>query len=84
MHIINTVYRAISTWNNNCVLGISRADNLFTIHLWYRLLDQVHITLNMLRNSKHDPKISAHVIMEGNFDFNKNPLVPPGTKVIVN
>ena len=84
MHIRNAADRAIMEWRNHFVSGISDTDNLFTIHLWYRLLDQVHITLNMLRNSKHDPKISAHVIMEGNFDFNKNPLVPPGTKVIVN
>ena len=82
MHIRNTVYRAISTWNNNFVLGISRADNLFTIHLYDRILDQPQITLNMLRPSRRNPNISAHTIMEVNFDLNKTPLAPPVTKVI--
>ena len=37
----------------------------------------------MLRNSRRNPMISAHSMMKGNFDFNKAPLAPPGTKVIV-
>ena len=33
---------------------------------------------------KTHSKVSAHAMMEGNFDFNKTPLEPPGTKVMVN
>ena len=54
------------------------------MHLWERILYQAHFTLNTLRHSIHNPNISDHAMMEGNFDFNKTPLAPPGTNVIVN
>ena len=50
------------------------------MHLWRRIIDQEHITLNMLRPSRINQNISAHAMMEGNFDFNKTPLAPPVTK----
>ena len=60
------------------------SDNLLSMHLWDRLLDQAQIMFNMLRPSRLKPKISAHEMMEGNFEFNKTPLAPPGTKAIFN
>ena len=39
--------------------------------------------MNLLRNSRVNPKLSAHAYLFGNFDFNKSPLLPPGTKIIV-
>ena len=65
------------------VPGLSGTDKILPINLWYRLLDQSQITLNMLRPSIQNPNISAHTRMEGKFDFNKTPLVPPGTKEIL-
>ena len=35
-----------------------------------------------MRQSNTNPKVSAYEQLEGTFDFNKTPLVPPGTKVI--
>ena len=29
------------------------------------------------------PRVSTYAMLEGNFDFNKTPMVPPGTKVII-
>ena len=40
--------------------------------------------LNKLRTSRQNSTISAHAMVEGNFDFNKTTLAPTGTKVIVN
>ena len=58
-------------------------EKVFPINLLDRPLEKAQITLNMLRNSMHNPNISVYTIMEGNFDFNKTHLAPSGTKVIV-
>ena len=50
---------------------------------WDRLLQQALITLNLLRSSRANPKLSAYAYLHGVFDFNKTPLAPPGTKTIV-
>jgi hypothetical protein len=53
------------------------------MHLWDRLIDQANRTLNMLRPSRKNPLVSAYTQLEGTFDYNKTPLAPPGTKVII-
>ena len=49
---------------------------------WCRLLQQAKLTLNLLRPSRLNPKLSAYAQLEGAFDFNRTPLAPPGTRVI--
>ena len=39
--------------------------------------------MNLLRNSRVNPNLSAWAYLFGNFNFNRHPLAPPGTKVIV-
>ena len=39
--------------------------------------------LNLLRASRCNPKFFAYAILEGEFNFNKTPLVPPGSKTLV-
>ena len=53
------------------------------MNIWDRLLDLIQIPLNMIRTTRCNPNISAHVMMEGNFYFNKPPLATPGTEFIV-
>ena len=52
------------------------------MHLWCRLLPQATTTLNLLRPSNINPKVSAEAILNGAFDYNATPLAPPGTKII--
>jgi hypothetical protein len=47
------------------------------------LIPHTVITLNLLRQSGINPKLSAHAQLNGLFDKNKTPLTPPGTKVII-
>ncbi len=82
-HRRNAAERAIRTWKNHFTAGLCSTDEQFPMHLWCRLLNQANITLNMLRPSQRNPKVSAYTMLEGNFDFNKTPMAPPGTKVIV-
>ena len=41
------------------------------------------MTINLLRKSRFNPKLSVYAQLEGAFDFNKTTLAPVGTKVIV-
>jgi hypothetical protein len=52
------------------------------MHLWDRLLPQAVITLNMLRTSRINPKLSASTHIYGQYDFNRAPMAPPGTRII--
>jgi hypothetical protein len=54
------------------------------MHLWDRLLPQAVITLNMLRPSRINPKLSAATHIYGHYDFNRAPMAPPGTRIIAN
>ena len=53
----------------------------FPLALWDRLLPQAEITLNLLRQSNANPKLSAYAYMCGPFDYNRMPLAPMGCKV---
>jgi hypothetical protein len=54
----------------------------FPMHLWDRILPQAVITLNMLRTSRMSPKLSAAMHLFGQYDFNRAPMAPPGTRSI--
>ena len=49
IHRRNAAERAIQTFKNNFVAGFSTTDPNFPVSEWDRLLDQVTITLNLLR-----------------------------------
>jgi hypothetical protein len=46
------------------------------MHLWDRLLPQTVMTLNMLRTSRINPKLSAATHIFGQYDFNRAPMAP--------
>jgi hypothetical protein len=52
------------------------------MHLWDRILPQAVITLNMLRTSRINPKLSAATHLFGQYDFNRAPMAPPGTIIV--
>ena len=83
MHRRNTAERAIRTWKNHSIAGLCSTYSQFPMHLWCHLLPQATIALNMLRASRQHPQLSAHTVLEGFFDFNKTPLAPPGTRVVL-
>ena len=51
--------------------------------LWYKLLPQALLTLNLLCASCLNPTLLAYSQIHGAFDFNRATLAPPGTKVMV-
>jgi hypothetical protein len=83
IHRRNAAERAISTFKDHFIAALSTTDSKFPLHLWCRLLDQATTTLNLLRASRINPKLSAEAQLNSAFDYNATPLAPPGTKVLI-
>jgi hypothetical protein len=76
VHRRNAAERAIRTFQNHFIAGLCSVDKEFPIHLWDRLLPQAKITLNLLRGSRINPKLSAWAQIHGTFDYNRTPWTP--------
>jgi hypothetical protein len=64
----NAAERAIRTFKEHSVAGISSVEPSFPMHLWDRLLPQAEITLNLLRTSRLHPQLSAAAHYHGLVD----------------
>jgi hypothetical protein len=82
IHRRNPAERAIRTYKNHLIAGLSSCDPDFPMHLWCRLVKQANITINLLRRSRINPALSAYAQVHGAFDFNATPMAPPGTRVL--
>ena len=82
-HRRNPAERAIQTFKNHFIAMLCSTDKNFPMHLWCRLLPMAQITLNLLRMSRMNPRLSAEAHLNGAFDFNRTPMAPPGTRVIL-
>jgi hypothetical protein len=65
-HRRNSAERVIRSFKDHLIAGLCSTDKSFTMHLWDRLLPQAVITLNMLRTSRINPKLSAATHFLGN------------------
>ena len=83
LHRTNAVERAITTFKDHLIAGLLSAHPSFPMHLWCRLLPQEQTTLNLLRPSRINPRISVEAILNGQFNYDRTPLAPPGTRVVV-
>jgi hypothetical protein len=81
-HRSNAAERAIRTFKEHFLAGLSSFDPSFPMHLWDRLLPQVEITLNLLRTSRLHPQLSAAAHCHELVDYNKTAFAPPGCKII--
>ena len=61
---------------------LATIDPDFPMREWDRLLTQAELTLNLLRSARVNLKCSVYAYLLRQFDYNKKPLVPPGTKAI--
>ena len=81
-HRRNLAERGIQTYKNHFKAGLASVDPNFPLSEWDRLLEQANITLNFLRSSRSNPKLSAYTYIFGEFYFASTPLAPPGTKIV--
>jgi hypothetical protein len=66
-HRRNSAERAIRSFKDHLMAGLCPTDKYFRMHLWDRLLPQAVMTLNMLRKSRINPKLSATTYMFGQY-----------------
>ena len=78
LHRTNAAEKAIDIFKNHFIAGLATVDPSFPLHLWCRLLPLATTTLNLMRPSRINPKLSAYELLNGIFDYNKTPLAPPG------
>jgi hypothetical protein len=83
IHRRNAAERAIRTFKKHFLAGLASTDNEFPLHLWCRLLPKAQRTLNLLRTSGINPRLSAEAQLNGQFDYNRAPLTPPGIRAVV-
>ena len=83
MHRRNLAERAIRTFKEHFVSIRAGCDPRLPKNLWCRLIPQAVITLNLMRPSRLHPKLSAYAHIHGEFDYNRTPLAPPGSQVLV-
>ena len=78
LHHTNTAERAIQTYKDHLIAFLSIFDPNFPLHLWDRSIPHATLTLNLLRPSRLNSRLSAEAELNGAFDFNHTPhLVPP-------
>jgi hypothetical protein len=73
IHRHNKAERAIQTFKNYFITGLCSVDPSFPLKFWDKLLPQATITLNILRKSGIDPRMSAYAQLNGHYDFNRTP-----------
>ena len=82
-HQTNQSEKAIDSWKCHFLAGLSGAEHNFPLHLWCCLLSQANKTLNLLRRSQINPRLAAEAKLNGVFYYNRNPMAPPKTKVLI-
>ena len=60
--------RAIQTFKNHFIAGLCSVDPKFPLNLWDKLILQALLTLNLLRPSRINPKLSIYVQVYGALD----------------
>jgi hypothetical protein len=81
-HRRNSAEWAIRSFNDQLIAGLCSTDKSFPMHLWDRILPQAVITLNMIRTSRINQKLSAATHIFGQHDYTRAPMAPPGTRTI--
>ena len=81
-HRQNAAERAIRTAKNHCIAGWCSTDDDFPMHLWAHTIEHAELSLNLLRGSRINPKLSAWEQINGRFDFNRTPIAPPGIRIL--
>jgi hypothetical protein len=82
IHRRNSAERASRSFKDHLIAGLLSTEKSFPMYLWDRILPQAAITLNMMRTSRINLKLSSAIHLFGQYDFNRDPMAPPGTRVI--
>ena len=81
-HRINSSEWAIRTFKEYLISGLSSTRKYFPLHLWSQIIPHASLTLNLLRKSRMNPKLSGYDQLYWKLKYNATPLAPPGTQII--
>ena len=73
MHRTNTAENAIGIFKDHFISGLLTFTPYFPLHLLCWLIPLAMTTLNLLRPSRINTRLSAYEILNGAFDFKKHP-----------
>lgn len=79
----NKAERAIRTFKNHFLAGLPSCNQSFPFAEWNCLIPQMVLALNLLHPLRLNPKLSSYAYLFWNSDFNRCPLAPPGTRIVV-
>ena len=83
-HRTNKAERAIRDVKNHFIAIMSATPKAFPMDLWDEAIDQLNITINLLRPYAPDHNISAYEgIHNETYNFDKHPMAPFGSEVLV-
>ena len=83
-HRTNKAERVIRDVKNHVISMLATADPDLPFDLWDESEEQLNITINLLRPYGPNPDISAYEGVHGKtYDFNRYPMAPWGTQVLV-
>jgi hypothetical protein len=80
-HRRNKAEHAIQTFKAHFISILAGVDDKFPLSLWCHLLEPKELTLNLLRQSKVAPKISAFAHVHGPHNYMKKPFAPLGCAI---
>ena len=82
-HRVNAAEPAVKTAKYHIIAHVATFDHQCLIQLWSKMLPQIQDTLNMLRTSHNNNKLTAYEKLNGKFDWNQTPTAPLGTRVMI-
>ena len=82
-HRSNNAEIEIKTFKNHFIAELCNVDKYFHLKLWDRLLQQATISIKLLRQSRTLPHISAYTHIFRDFNFDRTPLDPHGTRLVM-
>lgn len=83
IHRTNIAERMIRTWKNHMCAVRAGTPKTYRLSNWCKDLEQVDITINMMRPCTQNPNLSAYEAMEGMFSFDATPMAPIGTECMI-
>ena len=83
IHRQNSAERAMITYKEYFLSVASTFDPTMPIWLWCQFCESIDLQLNLLRASRLHPQLSGQCHFNGEFTYNKTPMVPLETKAII-
>ena len=82
-HKVNAAEKAVKTAKYHIIAHVATLDHQCPIQSWSKMLPQMQDTLNMLRTSCNNNKLTAYEELNDKFDWNRTPIAPIGTRGIL-